>query len=174
MFSSCSSKTTSRILLFVVILVMTCHAVCAAEAHHLQLKDLPSLVGTSELPKSSEVAISPDGNWVAYTVTTIPLATAERKQRLWVQPFEGGETTQIGPPDADNSGPTWSPDSRKLLFHTSSGDRHSVAIWNVADKQTRVMNVTPRVPAQWLPDCNRFIVGIIGEEHDPGHNSRFK
>ncbi|PYV80140.1 MAG: hypothetical protein DMG93_19595, partial [Acidobacteria bacterium] len=64
--------------------VMACQVVFAADQHRLELKDIPKLVGASELTQASDVAISPDGKWVAYTVTSKSLVTNETKQRLWL------------------------------------------------------------------------------------------
>ena len=151
--------------------VMACQVVFAADQHRLELKDIPKLVGASELTQASDVAISPDGKWVAYTVTSKSLVTNETKQRLWLQPFEGGNATQIGSADADNSGPSWSPDSSRLLFYSASSGHTSVAIWNVAERETHVTNIAPQLPAQWLPDSTRFVVGISGEKQDQAQSS---
>src|SRR5205823_1476469 len=96
--------------------VMVSQVVFAADAHRLELKDFPELVGASELTQASDVAISPDGNWVAYFVSSTTFITRETPLRLFVQPVGGRDAIQIGPQAADNSSPSWSPDSRKLLF----------------------------------------------------------
>src|SRR4051794_9804890 len=107
----------------VVVALTMAQAALAADPPRLELKGIPNLVGASELVQASDVAISPDGKWVAYTVTSKSLVTRETKQRLFVQPFEGGEATQIGSADADNDGANWSPDSSKLLFFSASKGR---------------------------------------------------
>jgi dipeptidyl aminopeptidase/acylaminoacyl peptidase len=150
-----------------VIALVTCPNVYAADAHRLELKDVPNLVGASELVMATDVAISPDGTWVAYTLSTTEVTTGKSRQRLWVQPFENGAAIQIGDQEADNSGPAWSPDSHKLLFSSISGGHSSVAIWSVADKKTRTVNIAVRVPAEWLPDSTRFLAGIAHASTEP-------
>jgi dipeptidyl aminopeptidase/acylaminoacyl peptidase len=142
--------------------VLAFQTASAADAHRLELKDIPNLVGTSELVSASEVAISPDGAWVAYTVSTTSILTRESHQRLFVQPFEGGEPTQIGPQDADSSSPDWAPDSSKLLFFVTSAGHSSAAIWNVAHKTTHVLDTAVRSwPApEWFSDSSQLLVAI--------------
>ena len=153
----------------VVIAVMVSQVVFAADAHRLELKDFPELVGASELTQASDVAISPDGNWVAYIVSSTTFITRETHQRLFVQPFDGGEAIQIGPQDADNSSPSWSPDSRKLLSFSTSGGHSSATIWNVAEKTLRSLDfaVRPWPSPEWLPDSIRLLVALTPHEDPP-------
>lgn len=157
LFSSCA---------FLLVVMLTCHAAFAADAHRLELKEVPDLVGTSELVAASDVAISPDGNWVAYTVTTTVIITQKTQQRLFVQPFAGGETTQIGPQEADSSSPEWSPDSSKLLFFSTSAGHRTAAIWEVKKKDVHVLDIAvhPWATPEWLPDSARLLVALAPHE----------
>jgi dipeptidyl aminopeptidase/acylaminoacyl peptidase len=152
----------------VTFVLMLCQGVCVADGHRFNVKDIPNLIGASELVMGSEVAISPDGNWVAYTVSTTEVLTGKSRQRLWVKPFENGAAIQIGDHEADNFGPAWSPNSAKLLFSSTSGGHASVAIWNVATKKTSSVNIATRQPAQWLPDSTRFLTGIAHTSTEQG------
>jgi dipeptidyl aminopeptidase/acylaminoacyl peptidase len=149
-----------------IIAVMMCQGVFAEDHHRLELKDIPDLVGTSELVQASDVAISPDGGWVAYTVTSTKLITRETRQRLFVQPFEGGEAIQIGPADSDNAGTNWSPDSSKLLFFSTSSGHSSLALWSVAEKTSRILDVAvrPSPAPEWLPDGAQLLVALAPHE----------
>src|ERR1700759_2439955 len=39
--------------------------------------------------------ISPEGKWVAYTVTTTSLIKDETEQRIWMVPFAGGDAIAL-------------------------------------------------------------------------------
>ena len=51
----------------------------------LQIEDLTRIKGVGR-PK-----VSPDGLWVAYTITTPSLKPGESSTRIWMVPYEGGE-----------------------------------------------------------------------------------
>lgn len=73
----------------------------------------------NRLAALSDPALSPDGRWLVYTVTT---ANAERDQPqsdLWRVSFDGRERTQLThTPDADESQAEWSGDGRFIAFLT--------------------------------------------------------
>lgn len=73
-----------------------------------------------------EVAISPDGALVAFTVTTIDEAENRRHREIWMQELGGGrpvgEPFRFTDPTREASAPRWSPDSRLLSFQSRRGD----------------------------------------------------
>ena len=69
-----------------------------------------------------EVAISPDGRLVAFTVTTVIEAENRRHREIWMQELRNGRP-EGGPfrftdPTREASGPRWSPDGRILSFQS--------------------------------------------------------
>ncbi len=77
-----------------------------------------------------DVAISPDGALVAFTVTTIDEARNRRHREIWMQELRGGrpsgEPFRFSDPTRDTRAPRWSPDSRILSFESRrivDGDR---------------------------------------------------
>lgn len=70
----------------------------------------------------SQVAISPDGALVAFTVTTIDEAANRRHREVWLQELSGGQPSgdpfRFTDPTREASGPVWSPDSRVLSFQS--------------------------------------------------------
>src|SRR5437879_4964767 len=64
----------------------------------------------------SRPQISPDGQSVAYIVTTIDEHKHEYRSAIWVAPTAGGEARRFTTGPANASSPSWSPDGLWLAF----------------------------------------------------------
>lgn len=60
--------------------------------------------------------ISPDGQRVAFVVTTVDKRTYEYRSSIWVVSTEGGEAKRFTAGPANAHSPSWSPDGRWLAF----------------------------------------------------------
>ncbi len=63
--------------------------------------------------------ISPEGNWVAYTVSTVDVKEDKRNSDLWMANWEGTRTVQLTFNKASEHMPRWSPDGQYLAFLSS-------------------------------------------------------
>jgi dipeptidyl aminopeptidase/acylaminoacyl peptidase len=63
--------------------------------------------------------ISPDGKWIAYTVTIVDKEKNSRDSDIWVVPVAGGEARQLTHSPKSDTRPRWSPDSREIAFVTT-------------------------------------------------------
>lgn len=92
----------------------------AAQGRGYAPDDYYGLVGIGE------VAVSPDGAHVAFTVTTVVEAENRRHREIWLQPLSGGrargEAFPVTSSNEESSGPRWSPDGSLLSFTSSRGD----------------------------------------------------
>ena len=95
-------------------------APAAAQDRGLLPTDFYSEVGVGD------VAISPDGALVAFTVTTVSEAENRRHREVWLQELRGGrpqgEAFRFSDPTRESSAPRWSPDSRVLSFQSPRGE----------------------------------------------------
>ncbi len=64
----------------------------------------------------SSPSMSPDGKWVAFTVTTVDEAANKRHSEVWLVAAGGGDPTRMTSPGTESSSPRWSPDGTLLLF----------------------------------------------------------
>ena len=91
----------------------------AAQNRGLQPTDFYSEVGVGE------VAISPDGALVAFTVTTVNEEDNRRHREVWMQELRGGrpvgEPFRFTDPTREANAPRWSPDSRAGATETTPG-----------------------------------------------------
>ncbi len=72
-------------------------------------------------------AVSPDGKWLAYEVTTVNLEQNTKTAELWVQAISGGEPQKIVVAQVGDSGIQFAPDGHSVLF--LSGREGGQQIW---------------------------------------------
>ena len=65
---------------------------------------------THDAGDHTEPAISPDGNWLAFT-----LARGGTRQ-IWIQNLKTGKPTPVTEGACNSFSPAWEPDSRALIF----------------------------------------------------------
>jgi dipeptidyl aminopeptidase/acylaminoacyl peptidase len=71
------------------------------------------------MKRLGETAVSPDGKWLAYSVTTVNLAQNTKTAELWFQKIGGGEPIKPAVAQLGDSGPQWAPDGKRILFLSS-------------------------------------------------------
>jgi dipeptidyl aminopeptidase/acylaminoacyl peptidase len=112
----------SKAMLFRILVCFTCaallSAVCYAEV--LNSSDL------SRLRSVGGVALSPDGRFIAYTITMRDRPGRPYGQ-LWVMDVNNGKSVRLGG-DKPAGGPLWSGDSKWIAFHGADGDKHGLMI----------------------------------------------
>src|SRR5438105_1518035 len=73
--------------------------------------------------------ISPDGAWVAYTVTSIDSSTDKSDTDVWMTSWDGLLTIRLTWSAVSESSPRWSPDGRYLAFVSGRQEGKGGQIW---------------------------------------------
>src|SRR5256885_15362436 len=68
------------------------------------------------LPSVGDPQLSPDGKWVAYTVTHSSLKENRGTTRIWLADVASGTSRQLTAGPGSDRQPRWSPDGRTLAF----------------------------------------------------------
>lgn len=116
-------------------------------------------------PVISEVAPSPDGRQVAFTVRE-PLLTDEKSEfltHLFRSASEGGEPLQLTYGDSSDSNPAWSPDGRYLAFLSKRSGKRNIWVLRVDGGEAWPMTryeTTDVSELRWSPDGTRIAFGI--------------
>jgi dipeptidyl aminopeptidase/acylaminoacyl peptidase len=110
--------------------------------------------------------ISPDGHWIAYTVTTQDLEEDESRTRIWMVPAAGGEAVPLTAADRDSSSPRWSPDGRHLAFLSARGEGEDAEakaqVWTLFRGGGEAVPLTDTAQGvefyAWSPDARRMLL----------------
>lgn len=115
----------------------------------------------AEVRKVADPRVSPDGLWIAYTVTTADLGADAYVSTLWMVNWSDDTRVQLTyGPDSGNK-PRWSPDGKYLAFLSSRGDDQSGnQVWLLDRKggeARRLTDVRGSVSDYaWSPDAQRL------------------
>ncbi len=163
-----SMHRKSRVLLLVLVCVVGAVVAAAGQSGSGGKRPM-TFEDMMQMKRLGETAVSPDGKWLAYSVTTVDVEKNSKTPELWLQKIEGPAAGTEAPMkvavgQAGDGGPEFAPDGKRILF-TSSRDG-SQQVW-VADfdgatgatshakKLTSI--ATEADNAKWSPD-GKFVV----------------
>jgi dipeptidyl aminopeptidase/acylaminoacyl peptidase len=79
-----------------------------------------------KMRRLGETAVSPDGKWLAYAVTTVNLDQNTKTAELWMQAIAGGESRKLDVTQPGDSGIQFASDGKRILFLSSRGGSQQV------------------------------------------------
>src|SRR5215469_17376808 len=97
-----------RLLLAFCILALANPALTQAK-HPLTFEDM------MKLKRVGDPQISPDGQWVIFSVVDVDLEANTKTPHIWMVPTAGGEEKEIIA-DQDADRPRWAPDGKRFAF----------------------------------------------------------
>ncbi|HEV8381910.1 MAG TPA: S9 family peptidase [Gemmatimonadales bacterium] len=112
------------------------------------------------LKSVSDPQLSPDGKWVAYTVSTPSLEDNRNVSRVWVAEVATGKSRALtGGPGSDRQ-PRWSPDGKALAFISTREGGAQVWLLPIAGGDARKVSGLADGASDplWLPDGSGLLV----------------
>ena len=135
-----------------------------------QLSNIPTVVAAQKraitfedyiaLKSVSDPQLSPDGKWVAYTVSTPSLQDNRNVSRVWVVEVATGSARALtGGPGSDRQ-PRWSPDGKTLAFISTREGGAQVWLLPIAGGDARKVSSLADGASDpvWLPDGSALLV----------------
>ena len=84
-----------------------------SESHPFGVRDLVAF------DRISDPRVSPDGRWVAFSVSALDLGANRRRSDLWLVGVDGTGLRRLTSHEASDTSPRWMPDGRSLYFLSS-------------------------------------------------------
>ncbi len=113
--------------------------------------------------------ISPDGAWVAYSVSAVDSAKDKSESDVWMTSWDGSQTVRLTSSPESESSPRWSPDGRYVAFLSGRQEGKGAQLWLLdrrGGEAQRVSQVRGGVSEYaWSPDSRRIIL-VVEEETD--------
>ena len=119
--------------------------------------------------------VSPDGKWIAYTVTSLDREADKLRTVIWMVDWEGTQALQItNGPDSDAS-PRWSPDGKFLAFLSARPAEGKSQIWLLdrrGGEASQLTNVKGDIGGyEWSPDGKRLVLIMRDSAEDAGEEA---
>jgi len=134
-----------------------------AAQRRLKVDDLFALVSVGD------PVISPEGEWVAYTVEQIDAEKDTRETSIWMVRRAGGDPLQMTRKGTSAYAPRWSPDGSYLSF-LSARDEEAAQVWLLdrsGGEARQLTAVKQGVDAyEWSPDAKRLALVITDADPD--------
>ncbi len=138
-------------------------AVLAQDRRTIEVDDLFNIqrVGSPQ--------VSPDGERIAYTVSTTSLEDERSYTRIWMVPSAGGEAIPLTAEGKSAGSPDWSPDGKYFSF-TASRDGGRSQVWVMDQRGGEAYALTDVEQGvggySWSPDGTRLLLSIRDPEEE--------
>ena len=154
-------------LLFAVAAALVAAPICLAQAG--PAKRPMTFEDMMKMKRLGETAVSPDGKWLVYSVTTVDLDQNTKKAELWEQaiaPAAGSESEpfKLAVAQAGDSGVDFSKDGKRILFLSSREGGQQVwladfygATGATGDAKKLTALETEADNAKWAPDSKSIV-----------------
>ena len=108
----------------------------------------------------SDPQLSPDGKWVAYTVSTPSLQDNRNVARIWVIAVATGRSRQLTAGPGSDRQPRWSPDGKTLAFISTREGGAQVWLLPIGGGDARKVSTLADGASDplWLPDGSGVLV----------------
>jgi dipeptidyl aminopeptidase/acylaminoacyl peptidase len=138
---------------------------CSAQATQTAAAKRPmTFEDMMQMKRLGDTAVSADGKWLAYSVTTVNLDQNTKTAELWLQAIAGGEPLKLAIAQAGDSGVQFASDGKHILFLSSRSGSEQVWLADfdgatgATSNAKKLTNIaTEAGDAIWSPDGNSVL-----------------
>jgi len=150
-------------LFLILLLVLASITVLMAQTARRPFK----LDDLARLREVRDPQLSPDGQWIAYVVSTIDAKEDKSNAHIWMISFDGKNDRQLTWSQDSESSPRWGPDGKYLSFTSSRpGKARGNQVWLLDRSGGEAYQLTElkgRLQGyEWSPDSKRLAL-VIGD-----------
>ena len=143
-------------------------------------------LGTLSMANRMPIAMSPDGQWVAFTVEDDRKRESTQSERymfytktgafteavgcdLWIANTRTGQSRNLTNGQGTSSSPVWSPDGKYLAFYSDRTGTEHVWLWEKKSGQMRQLSDAIPRPffnfqvVRWTPDSRQILAKVLPE-----------
>jgi dipeptidyl aminopeptidase/acylaminoacyl peptidase len=134
--------------LSIIFIALAAATFAQAQSKPLTINDL------LKIRRVGDPQLSPDGRWVAYTISDLNWDANRRVTQIYLISVDGGEPKQLTNAPQSSSTPRWSPDGKRLAFISAREGGPQVWTYDIATgEQKKVTNIsTGASDPVWSPD----------------------
>lgn len=125
---------------------------------------LPTVSDLIQLNKVKDVRISPDGEWIAYTISRIDTLKDKTINQIWMSPSKGGNAFPMTTAIYSAGNPRWSPDGKYLSFISARGADAKPQVWSLnrfGGDAVQITDIAQGISEfEWSPDGKRLLLLI--------------
>jgi len=144
-------------VLLCIVLPLVVAATPAQSKRPLQLRDLYSM------KRVFAPALSPDAQWVAYTLTTMDVPNNTSSSDLWLSSLDGKTVRRLTTHPSADRNPVWSPDGRIIAFESTRSGENQIWTLDLQGGEPRQLTTlaTGARQAVWSPDGS--LIAFVSE-----------